>query len=215
MKAAPTFSSDIRCDGLLYRSPRRSEGAKEREGSINLTSRNFAPSLLRGYLFRLASNSKRIRITTAAVACLVCGTAATALALPTQEEVFQSTKQNMDSTVDISRAVPYLLAGISLAIMWKLYKYRRKWRTTPGKFNSPGRLSREVCRRISLRPVELKQLKLLADEQELEYPLTLILCPSLLGKAIRSPGARVDRAVVNEIVQRLKQSLEGRPGTQG
>ena len=135
--------------------------------------------------------------------------------MPTQEEVFQSTKQNMDSTVDLSKAVPYLLAGISLAIMWKLYKYRRKWRTTPGKFNSPGRLSREVCRRISLRPVELKQLKLLADEQELEYPLTLILCPSLLGKAIRSPGARVDRAVVNEIVQRMKQSLEGRPGTQG
>jgi len=216
MKAAPTFSSDIRCDGLLYGSPRRSEAAKLREEiQIDTSSRNFASSRLRGVSSRLASHSKRIRTTTAAVACLVCGTAATALALPTQEEVFQSTKQNMDSTADISRAVPYLLAGISLAIMWGLYNHHRKRRTTPGRVNSPGRLSREVCRRISLRPVEMKQLKLLADEQELEYPLTLILCPSLLGKAIRSPGAQVDRAVVKEIVQRLKQSLEGRAGTQG
>jgi hypothetical protein len=182
--------------------------------SIDIPSRTFAASLLRGEYFRLASHSKRIRTTTAVIACLVCGIAATAGAMPTQEEVFQSTKQNMDSTVDISKAVPYLLAGISLAIMWGLYNHHRKRRTTPGKLNSPGRLSREVCRRISLRPVEMKQLKLLADEQEIEYPLTLILCPSLLGKAIRTPGAQVDRAVVKEIVQRLKQSLEARPGTQ-
>ena len=173
------------------------------------------PSHLRGVSSRFASHSRRVSTTAAAIACLVCGTAVTALAMPTQEEVFQSTKQNMDSTVDLSKVVPYLLVGTSLAIMWGLYNYHRKRRTTPGKLNSPGRLSREVCRRISLRPVEMKQLKLLADEQELEYPLTLILCPSLLGKAIRSPGAQVDRAVVKEIVQRLKQSLEGRAGTQG
>ena len=152
--------------------------------------------------------------TLAVGAFLVCGIAPIAAAMPTQEEVFQSTKQNMDSTVDISKAAPYLLAGISLAIMWGLYNHHRQRRAKPGKLNSPGRLSREVCRRISLRPVEMKQLKLLADEQELEYPLTLILCPSLLGKAIRSPGAQVDRAVVKEIVQRLKESLEARPGTQ-
>ncbi len=210
MKPASIFSSDNCSDGLLYRSPRRSEEAKLREGiQIDISSRTFAASLLRGLSFRLAPNSKRIKIITAVIAGVVFGTAASVLAMPTQEEVFQSTKQNMDSTVDIGKAVPYLLAGTALAILWGLYNYRRKRRTTPGKLNSPGRLTREVCRRISLRSVELKQLKLLAEEQEVEYPLTLILCPSLLGKAIRSPGPQVDRAVVKEIVQRLKESLGG------
>jgi hypothetical protein len=63
---------------------------------------------------------------------------------------------------------------------------------------------------VSLRSAELKQLKLLADEQEVEYPFTLILCPSLLGKAIRSQSPRVDRAVVRAIVEKLKQSLAER-----
>ena len=208
------FSCDICREALPYGSPRSSEEAKVREGKSIDPSRNFASSLLRGKSSRLAPHSKRLGTISALIVCFVCGTAATALAMPTQEEVFQSTKQNMDSTVDISKVVPYLLAGISLAIMWGLYNHHRKRQTTPGKLNSPGRLSREVCRKISLRPVEIKQLKLLADEQEIEYPLTLILCPSLLGKAIRSPGAQVDRAVVKEIVQRLKQSLEARPQTQ-
>jgi hypothetical protein len=211
MKPAPTFSSDICRDGLLYRSPRRSEEAKVREEiSMDSSSRTFASSLLRGLSFQLTSTSKRIKTTTAVIACIVCGMATAALAMPTQEEVFQSTKQNMDSTVDLTKAVPYLLSGIGVAILWGLYNYRRKRRTTPGKLNSPGRLSREVCRRISLRPVELKQLKFLAEEQDVEYPLTLILCPSLLGKAIRSPGPQVDRAIVKAIVQRLKESLGAR-----
>ena len=55
----------------------------------------------------------------------------------------------------------------------------------------------------------MKQLKILAQDQDVKNPLTLILCPSLLGKAIRSPSknVKVDRAVVNGLVKRLKQSL--------
>ena len=64
----------------------------------------------------------------------------------------------------------------------------------PAEGVQPDAAFPRACRRISLRSIELKQLKILAEEQEVEYPLTLILCPSLLGKAIRSPsGAWIGR----------------------
>jgi hypothetical protein len=132
------------------------------------------------------------------------------LATPTQEEVFQSINQNVGSTVDMSKAVPYLLVAVGAAIMAGLYNYHRKRRANPGRLNSAPKLTREICRRISLRSLELKQLKILADDQEVEYPLTLILCPSLLGKAIRAPGPHVDRAVVRGIVDKLKRGLGDR-----
>ena len=135
------------------------------------------------------------------------GVAAIAAATPTQEEVFQSINDNVRSTADFTRAVPYMLTGAGILILVLLFNYHRKHKKIPRKAYNPARLTRELCRRISLRSVELKQLKILAEEQELEYPLTLILCPSLLGKAIRSPNARVDRAVVKGMVQRLRQGL--------
>jgi hypothetical protein len=100
-----------------------------------------------------------------------------------------------------------MLAGAGVIILCLLFNFHLKHRKVPRKAFNPSKLSRELCRRISLRSVELKQLKILAEEQELEYPLTLILCPSLLGKAIRTPNARVDRAVVKQLVQRLRQGL--------
>jgi hypothetical protein len=138
-------------------------------------------------------------------------TAAIAGANPTQEEVFQSINDNVRSTADFTRAVPFMLVGAGAIILCALINYHRKHRKAPRKAYNPKRLSRELCRRISLRSVELKQLKVLADEQEVEYPLTLILCPSLLGKAIRSQNARVDRVVVKQMVAKLRQGLADKP----
>jgi hypothetical protein len=150
--------------------------------------------------------TKNIAATTAACIALF-GLAAIAAATPTQEEVFQSINDNVRSTADFTKAVPYMLVGAGIFILCLLFNYHLKHRKVPRKAYNPARLSRELCRRISLRSVELKQLKILAEEQELEYPLTLILCPSLLGKAIRSQNVRVDRAVVKQLVQRLRQGL--------
>jgi hypothetical protein len=152
---------------------------------------------------------KTTKYTAAAIAgCIALLASATiAAANPTQEEVFQSINDNVRSTADFTRAVPYMLVGAGLFILCLLFNYHLKHRKVPRKAFNPAKLSRELCRRISLRSVELKQLKILAEEQELEYPLTLILCPSLLGKAIRTPNARVDRAVVKQLVQRLRQGL--------
>jgi hypothetical protein len=151
---------------------------------------------------------KKARIFAAALIVAALGISTSALATPTQEEVFRSINQNVGSSVDLSKLVPYLLVAIALAIMLGLYNYHRKKRgTTNKRLNNPAKLSREICRRINIRPAEFRQLKLLADEQEVQQPLTLILCPSLLGKAIRTQNARVDRALVKGIVGRLKESL--------
>ena len=113
----------------------------------------------------------------------------------------------MGSTVDFSKAVPYLLAALGVVILVILFNYYRQRQSTPRSLNHPGKLSRELARKLNLRSIELRQLKLLAEEQQLEHPLTLILCPSVLGKAMKNPSVRVDRAVVKGVIQRLRASL--------
>jgi hypothetical protein len=105
--------------------------------------------------------------------------------------------------------MPFLAAGAGIIILCILINYQRKHRRVPRKSYNPAKLSRELSRRISLRNIELKQLRLMAEEQEVEFPLTLILCPSLLGKAMRTTNARVDRAVVKELVAKLREGLGG------
>ena len=58
-------------------------------------------------------------------------------------------------------------------------------RRTPKALNHHGKLLKELAAAVSLKPAEVKQLKLLADEQKLSNPLTLILCPSILAKAVK------------------------------
>ena len=138
---------------------------------------------------------------------IVLSASQVALANPTQEEFFRSLNQNINSPVDMSKAVPYLLATLGLVILAVLFNQYRQRQSSPRALNHSGKLTRELTRRLSLRSVELRQLKLLAEEQQIEHPLTLILCPSVLGKAIRAPSARVDRVIVRQIVQRLRESL--------
>ena len=153
------------------------------------------------------SGGAKHRILVSAISAIIPLLCTIAFANPTQEDVFRSVNQNLDTPVDMSKAVPYLLAILGGLILVIIYHFHSQRKTSPRALNHPGKLSREVCRAIALRPVELKQLKILAEQQELEYPLTLILCPSALGKAIRTPGVRVNRAVLKQIVQRLKQGL--------
>jgi hypothetical protein len=138
---------------------------------------------------------------------LVLGTASGALGRPTDEDVYRSISQNMNAPVDMSKAVPYLLVGLGVIILAILYNYYRQRQNTPRSLNHPGKLSRELGRKLNLRSIELRQLKILAEEEQLEHPLTLILCPSVLGKAMRNPSVRVDRAVVKGVIQRLRASL--------
>ncbi len=153
---------------------------------------------------------KRSRIFTTfrgAICLLPLLAASRVLANPTQDEVFRSINQNVGSTVDLSKFVPYVMLAIGAVIMAVLYNYRSHRKAVAKPLYHPGKLMREVAAKIDLQPAELQQLKLLAQHQKIEFPLSLLLCPSLLGKAVRAAGPGVDRHVLQGLVQRLRDGI--------
>lgn len=142
--------------------------------------------------------------------CILLATAATASAQPTQDEVLKSIQQNVNQTVDIDKAIPYFLVVVGAVILLVVYQNFRKRQVVPKRVNHSGKLTREICKTLHLRSAEVKQLKILAEEQEIEHPLILLLCPSALGKAIRTTNPKIDRAVLKQVVQRLRAGLAER-----
>ena len=95
-----------------------------------------------------------------------CGhVGAAAVAQPTQEEVLRQIGQNVGSTVDIENGFRTSFAGIAFTILVVLYNYRQQRQVTPRTLNHPGKLLKEICNSIELKPQELKQLKILAEDQ--------------------------------------------------
>jgi hypothetical protein len=129
-----------------------------------------------------------------------------ATANPTQEEVFKSINQNVGSTVDPTKALPYIIATLAGVALLVWLTKRSQQQTTPRVLNNTAKLLREISKKVKLRSAETKMLKILAEEEELSSPLILLLCPSLLAKAGRKPNPRVDRHVLMDIVTRLRQS---------
>jgi hypothetical protein len=135
-------------------------------------------------------------------------------AQPTQEEVFQSIKDNVGpSQTDYSKLLPYFLAGLGLVILLVLVSQRKRQETaTPKPLNHQGKLLREVLKTVPLRAAELKQLRMLADarEERLASPLTLLLCPSLLAEAVHVRQAqggkgkgKFDRKAVLQLARKV------------
>ena len=137
-----------------------------------------------------------------------------ASAQPTQEEVFQSIKDNVGpSQTDYSKLLPYVFAGMGLVILLVLVSQRKRQETaTPKALNHQGKLLKEVLKTVPLRAAELKQLRMLAEgrEQRLASPLTLLLCPSLLAEAVHARQAqgskgkgKLDRKAVLELARKV------------
>lgn len=66
----------------------------------------------------------------------------------------------------------------------------------------------EVLKTLPLKRAEIRQLKTLAQEARpgaarVESPLTLLLCPSLLGAAAKERRGKVDLPVVAGLVKKL------------
>jgi hypothetical protein len=89
---------------------------------------------------------------------------------------------------------------------------RRSQRKVVGAtHNHPARLLREVTKAVGLKRAEVRQLKLLAEAcadnaGESPSPLTLLLCPSLLAKAVARNPTKLDRQVLAGIVRQLSRS---------
>jgi hypothetical protein len=60
-----------------------------------------------------------------------------------------------------------------------------------------------VARGVNLRPAEVKQLKVLSEQQNVSNPLVLLLCPSVLSRAVRENPKRVDREVLSGLAKKI------------
>ena len=131
------------------------------------------------------------------------------LATPTQEEVFKSISQNVSEGDGGSRMLwAVLLAGVGVVMLVALFGSRQKREATPKTLNHSGKLLKEIVRKVPIRPVELKQLKLLAEAEReagesIPSPLVFVLCPSTLTNAMRANRVKVDRKVMAGFARKM------------
>ena len=131
------------------------------------------------------------------------------IATPTQEEVFKSISQNVSESDGSGRMLlAFIVTGAAVLMLLTLFSARRTREATPKALNHSGKLLKEISKNISLRPVELKQLKLLAEGERnagisVESPLVFLLCPSALTSAMRANRVKVDRKVMSGLARKL------------
>lgn len=126
-------------------------------------------------------------------------------ARPTQDEVLRGISQGMDQqTGDPSKLLALLAAAGGLAVLLVALGYRRQREVSPKALNHHGKLLKEMCKAIALKPSEIRQLKLLAEDQQLASPITLLLCPNLLARAAQEHRGRVDHQIVAAIARKLE-----------
>jgi hypothetical protein len=129
-----------------------------------------------------------------------------ATAAPTQQDVFRSIQDNVSGEVDTSKFL-YVLGGIiALVILIGVLGRQRKRAITRRSLNHPGKLLREVLKAAPLKTKELKQLKILADnadvDRPLTNPLTLMLCPSVMARTIQAKRLKFDRRALTSIARK-------------
>lgn len=137
----------------------------------------------------------RIRRSIFGIASALLATAAKAG--PTQDEVFGSIREHVGDSGGQSGMVLLLIFAGCIVMALLIYFSRRDRReAVASAFNHRGKLLKEIARETGLKPAELKQLKALAQKLEerheitLKSPLTLLLCPSLLAKAMQNNAKR-------------------------
>jgi hypothetical protein len=131
-----------------------------------------------------------------------------ASAAPTQEEVFKSINENIGEATDPGKFMALIFGAAGVVILLVLFSQRRKRDVSPRSLNHQGKLLKEVVKRINLRPSEVRQLKVLAEEQQVSSPLTLLLCPSVLAKAVKHQNSKVDTRVIAQVARKMT----ARPG---
>ena len=138
------------------------------------------------------------------IAGLCCGLIASTLhATPTQEDVFKSISDNMDQKSDSGQFLAILAAIAGAAILFAVISKRRQRVVTPKALNHQGKLLKEVLRSTSLRPAEARLLKSLGESQSLDNGLVMLLCPSVLEKALREKNGKLERKVAVQLARKV------------
>ena len=128
----------------------------------------------------------------------------------TQEDVFKSINENVSNSGGGSGRMflAVVLGAVALVLLLTLLNVRRKRVETPTAVNHPGKLQKELTKHISLKPAELKQLKILAEGERragnpVESPMVFLLCPSAFAAAMRAGRVKVDRKIMAGVARKM------------
>lgn len=111
------------------------------------------------------------------------------------EDVFKSTKESMSQEAGAERLIGLALGALAVVVLLVFLQYRRKAESMAAPVNNQHRLIKEMTRTLALKEGEMRQLKELADEQSCSSPLVLLLCPSLMAKALANKSAEQKKAI--------------------
>lgn len=158
---------------------------------------------------RMSPASKRIADAFCRSSCflLLAGAPPVLAGTPSQEEVFRSIQTNVGGgEVDASRVLPILLAAAGFVLLLVVASQRRKRVVAPKPLRHQGKLLREVLRTVPLRGREVKLLKALAEnagaDEAVTSPLTLLLCPSLMARTIKSKRVKIDGRALASVARK-------------
>ncbi len=125
------------------------------------------------------------------VGLVLAGLSSTAAAAPTLDEVFQSTRnsvggQSSDPTVMVL-FLASLLVVVAVLMWWNSRSENgksngaAKAKAAPSKAH-PDKLVKAFAKEFKLTRRDVRRLKAMAAEHQVENPLTLLVCPSLMRK---------------------------------
>jgi len=108
------------------------------------------------------------------------------LASVSQDEAFDSIRQNLGREIDITLV---FWAGVTIVLIaGAIIYFNQRMRRSSEGMNHMGKLLKEISQEVGLKPGEIKKLRELAgrmDEPVRKNPMVLLLCPSLLSKAMK------------------------------
>jgi hypothetical protein len=123
------------------------------------------------------------------------------------EDVFKSTKENMSQEAGPERLIALAVGALAIIILLIFLQYRRKAESMAKPLNNQHRLIRDMTRTLALKDAEMRQLQQLADEQSCSSPLVLLMCPSLMAKALANKSAEQKKAIA-PMIRKLTAGAE-------
>src|SRR6476660_8787840 len=102
------------------------------------------------------------------------------------EDVFKSTKESMNQEAGPERLIALGLGALAIVVLLIFLQYRRKAESMTKPVNNQNRLVRDMTRTLALKDAEMRPLQEMANEQNCSSPLVLLMCPSLMAKALAS-----------------------------
>lgn len=101
-----------------------------------------------------------------------------------QDDVLRGIRENVGATMDLTAVFAVLAGFAAFVILLAGLQFLRRRAATPRVVHSLERLQHDLVKATGLSRSDLQQLNTISRKQKLSSPLLLILCPSLLEKAM-------------------------------